>query len=277
MKVSILLATYNSSRFLREQLDSLFSQTFKEWVLIVRDDGSTDDTAEIIKQYQRQYKQIKILQDADINVGPQESFMRLLKETDSDYYFFCDHDDIWLPNKVSDSLQLIITVENEHPGRPIIVHSDLKVVDENMQILSESFWKFSKINPNKLESKNLIQVFNCVTGCTMVFNKRVKELSIPYPPSIPMHDWWLAIITLQNQGIIKHITKPTILYRQHSKNEVGARNVNTSYFMKRIRNISYTFKGQKEIRNFLKAINGLNFIQYYYYKVLYTIQRNFLK
>lgn len=275
MKVSILLATYNSSRFLREQLDSLFTQTFQNWDLIIRDDGSTDDTLEIIEEYRQQHAKVRLIVDVAKKVGAKESFMRLLEKTDSDYYFFCDHDDIWLPHKIEHSLKVIVAAETHHPDKPLIVHSDLQVVTENLHTVSDSFWKSSKIYPLILENENYIQVFNCVTGCTMLFNNNVKKIAFPYPHSIPMHDWWLAIVTLRNGGIVQHITEPTILYRQHGNNEVGARMVDGSYFTKKIKNVLGTLRGQEDIRNFLHDINGLNCLQYYYYKIIYSIQRVF--
>lgn len=271
--VTILLATYNSSKFLREQLDSLFQQTFREWTLVIRDDGSSDETIAIIKEFQQKFPNILLLEDTDKNMGASKSFMRLLEKTDSSYYFFCDHDDIWLPNKVRDSLDLMKKTELGNMMKPVIIHSDLKVVDKNLNIISNSFWKSSGIKPNYLENKNLIQVFNCVTGCTMLFNKTVKELAFPYPATIPMHDWWLAIVTLRNNGIIRHIDQPTILYRQHGSNEVGARMINFSYFIKKLKTISNTLEGHKSIRNFLQDIKGINFLQFYAYKIFYTIIR----
>ncbi|MCQ4035373.1 glycosyltransferase family 2 protein [Kaistella montana] len=271
--VTILLATYNSSKFLREQLDSLFQQTFREWTLVIRDDGSSDETIAIIKEFQQKFPNILLLEDTNKNIGASKSFMRLLEKTDSSYYFFCDHDDIWLPNKVKDSLDLMKKTELGNMMKPVIIHSDLKVVDKNLNIISNSFWKSSGIKPNYLENKNLIQVFNCVTGCTMLFNKTVKEIAFPYPASIPMHDWWLAIVTLRNNGIIRHIDQPTILYRQHGSNEVGARMINCSYFIKKLRTISNTLEGHKSIRNFLQDIKGINFLQFYAYKIFYTIIR----
>jgi len=277
VKVTVLLATYNSSRFLREQLDSLFAQTFQDWTMVVRDDGSSDDTLKIIEEYSKVHANIDVLPDQEKNVGAKESFMRLLKSTASDYYFFCDHDDVWLPSKMEESLRLLLATQRNHPGKPVIIHSDLRVVNDELQTVSESFWKSSKIYPKILENKNYIQVFNCVTGCTMLFNAEVKKIAIPYPQSIPMHDWWLALITLRNGGIIRHLNEPTILYRQHGENEVGARLVNGTYFTGKIRNIKATFRGQKEVLDFLKDIKALNWVQYYYFKIRYSIQRIFPK
>lgn len=275
MKISILLATYNSSKYLRAQLDSLFAQTEKKWDLVIRDDGSSDDTIEIIHEYQAKFSNVHLIQDGDRNLGPKVSFMRLLAVTEADYYFFCDHDDVWMPTKIESSLKLMISTELEFSKSPVIVHTDLTVADQDLNIISDSFWNFSKIQPKILENKNLIQVFNCVTGCTMVCNHRVKDIAFPYPSSIPMHDWWLALNTLRYGGVIKHVPESTILYRQHMSNEVGARKVGLSYFRNKMRNIFSTLRGQKQILDFLNDIEGLNFVQYYFYKILYTIQRNY--
>ncbi len=272
-KTAILLATYNSSKYLRELLNSLFDQTYKDWNLVIRDDGSRDNTCEIIKEFQLRYPNVFMLEDDDVGIGAKESFMRLLKNTVADYYFFCDHDDIWLPDKVLDSMKLMDSTEKGNHDKPILIHTDLKVVNQNLEVISESFWKSSAIKPELIENKNMIQVFNCATGCTMLFNEKAKLLSFPYPSSIPMHDWWLAIVTLRNDGIVKHIVQPNILYRQHESNVVGARNVNKNYFYNKILKISDTFAGQKVIWKFLNQINGLNVFQYYYYKTIYTFLR----
>jgi glycosyltransferase involved in cell wall biosynthesis len=273
-KLAILLATYNSQRFLKEQLDSLFSQTTDNWTLYIRDDGSNDSTLEIINNYKSKYSNIVLFEDSKTGLGAMKSFFTLLENVESDYYMFCDHDDVWLPNKVELSLQKLIQTELEHPGKPIIVHTDLKVVDGNLELISPSFWQMSAIKPNVIENENVIQVFNCVTGCTMIFNNSVKKISLPFVEEAPMHDWWIALQTLKNGGIIKNIQVATILYRQHGNNEVGARSVTFNYFVNKIKGIRKTVQGHSEHIKFLKKINGLNAVQYYYYKLYYTILRN---
>jgi glycosyltransferase involved in cell wall biosynthesis len=273
-KLAILLATYNSQRFLEEQLGSLYRQTNDNWILYIRDDGSTDGTLEIINTYKNKYSNIVLFDDSKTGLGAMKSFLTLLKNVESDYYMFCDHDDVWLPNKVELSLNKIIQTESEYPERPIIVHTDLKVVDRNLELINPSFWQMSAIKPNVIENKNIIQVFNCVTGCTMIFNNNVKVVSFPYVEEAPMHDWWIALQTLKNGGVIKNIEVATILYRQHGNNEVGARNVTFDYFVNKIKGLKRTLQLHSQHINFLKKINGLNAFQYYYYKLYYTVLRN---
>lgn len=273
-KLAILLATYNSQRFLEEQLESLYKQTTNNWTLYIRDDGSTDRTLQIINEYQKKYSNIVLLTDSQFGLGAMKSFLTLLENVDADYYMFCDHDDVWLPDKVELSLKNIVQAELEQPGKPIIIHTDLKVVDGSLALINPSFWHMSAIKPSVIENKNLIQVFNCVTGCTMIFNESVKKLSFPYVEEAPMHDWWIALQTMRKGGVIKHVKIPTILYRQHGNNEVGARNVKLNYFIKKIRSLQQTLRGHSQHIKFLKKINGLNGLQYYYYKLYYTILRN---
>ncbi len=274
--IAILLSTYNSEQYLRSQIDSILAQTKQNWLLYVQDDGSNDNTINIIKQYSKLNKKIIYIEDNIKGVGAMNNFMSLLQKVNADYYMFCDHDDVWLPDKIEVEISEMKDIEIKNPDKAIIVHSDLEVVDVNLNRKSYSFWKLSKINPRLIANKSMIQVFNCVTGCTMLFNNKAKIVSFPYPNSAPMHDWWIAISVMRKKGLISHIDKPTILYRQHDNNVVGARNVNGSYFQKKLNNLNKTLEGHIKHISFLKEINGLNAIQYYFYKIIYTIIRFFI-
>lgn len=271
--LAILLATYNSQKFLAQQLESLFNQTNRDWTLYIRDDGSTDATISIIEDFMDKYSNIKLITDNESGLGPMKSFLELLRKVEAYYYMFCDHDDIWLPEKVSTSINSMQLICSDYPDKPVIVHTDLIVVNDNLEVINSSFWKLSAIKPKIIANRNLIQVFNCVTGCTMIINEKVKKISFPFIDDAPMHDWWLALQTLRKGGIIKHIAEPTILYRQHGSNEVGARNVQLNYFVQKINNFQNTLEGHSKQIRFLKQINGLNSFQYYYYKLFYTLWR----
>ncbi|ROI02659.1 glycosyltransferase family 2 protein [Chryseobacterium sp. G0240] len=273
MKVSILLATYNSEKYVRELLDSLILQTYTQWNLVIHDDGSNDSTLDILNEYAKSDKRISISTNIPKRSGAAKAFMELLYSTDADYYFFCDHDDIWLPDKMTKMLSVMVSMAEKQSNIPLIVHTDLKVVDENLQILHSSFWQSSGIKPHILKKKGISQVFNFVTGCAMCFNKNAKNVSLPYPDNIPMHDWWVTLCTIENLGEIFEISEPYILYRQHSKNEVGAKTVGPSYFLHKIWDFKHTLRKQFEQIQFLKSIQGINFFQYYCYKIYYTFIR----
>lgn len=272
-KVSILLATYNGGDFLTEQLDSLKNQTYKDWTLFIRDDGSTDNTLEIINKYANADRRIVFFKDNFKNLGAAKSFMELVKKVDSDFYFFCDQDDVWLPEKLKVEVEILSKEESCQKNQPLIVHSDLYVVNQNLEVVNDSFWKSSGIKPQILNNKSFVQVFNFVTGCTMGFNRKARDISIEFPAKIPMHDWWITLNVLNRGGQVIDINRPLIYYRQHSHNEVGARNVDGKYFFNKIRNIKATFQGHHEHIRFLKSINGHGFLKYYLIKTYYSLIR----
>ena len=148
-----------------------------------------------------------------------------------------------------------------------------KKADQDLNIISKSFWKSSGIKPSIIANKNFIQVFNCVTGCAMAFNNKVKQIAFPYPSAAPMHDWWLSIITLTSKGIISHVKKPLIYYRQHCNNEVGARRVDGYYFLRKFGDFYNTIHGNYKQIAFLKSIGGLSSFKYFSIKLIYTIIR----
>ncbi len=274
MSIAILLASYNSSKYLKEQIETIISQTYINWDLYIRDDGSTDNTLDIIHSFVNQDSRIHFVSDEHKGLGAAKSFMKLLEIVHADYYMFSDHDDMWLPNKIEKSYVEMKKIELKASHLPIIVHSDLFVVDKDLKILEKSFWRSSAIIPGVLKTRNFFQVFNFVTGCTMLFNRQVKNHVFPFPSDIPMHDWWITMKVLQHKGIVEEISLPLIYYRQHGGNEVGAREVDANYFIRKIVNIRSTIYIQYQHILFLKGVGGLNILMYYYYKIYYTIIRN---
>lgn len=221
--VQILVSTYNGAAFLEQQLDSLLRQTYQNWQLLIRDDGSTDRTLKIIKTYVERYPgKILHVEDAHGNLGPGQSFAVLLSQAQASYIMFCDQDDVWLPDKIEISRNKMIELENIY-GRtsPILVHSDLMVVNESLNVVSTSMWQFQQNNPYIARRFNRSLMQNAVTGCTVLINKSLKGFATPIPKQAAMHDWWLALVAVAF-GQVGIIEKATVLYRQHSKNEIGA-------------------------------------------------------
>lgn len=226
-----MLAVYNGEKYLKEQLKSLLDQTVKDIKIVIRDDGSTDNSANIIKAYCEQYPD-KILSLGGAPTGSaKQNFAELLKNTDSDYIMFCDQDDVWLPQKIEKTLAAMQTAEGENGETPVLVHTDLKVADSNLDIISASFFDFQKLNQSNITLPKLL-VQNYVTGCTVMINRALKEKCGEIPRECIMHDWWLALVAVLFGRLIC-IDEQTMLYRQHSDNQVGAKAAYGIAFIKR--------------------------------------------
>jgi len=218
-KISILLSTYNGSRYLRDQLDSLRNQTYKDFEIIARDDVSSDGTLEMLKSYD-----IKFL-ESERNLGAKGSFSELLYYaavySDSDYFMFCDQDDVWGRDKIEKTITKMQEMEKKFGDAPLLVHTDLEVVDENMKAISISMWEYEHINPS-LNSLNRLLIHNTITGCTMMINRELAKLCLPIPKEAIMHDWWIGLVA-SSFGRIDYLAEPTMKYRQHSENDTGAK------------------------------------------------------
>lgn len=221
--IDILLATYNGENYLSQQIDSIITQTCKDWQLLIRDDLSTDNTVNIIKNYARKYSdKIRLLEDNKEHLGLVHNFETLLESAQNEFIMFCDQDDIWLPNKIELTLNAMKEAEQASPNTALLIHTDLKVVDEALNPIAESFWKLHRISPERDCRLTKIIYRNIVTGCTVMINKKAKEISMPFPPEVSIHDWWIAI-NVAKYGKITHIEAPTVLYRQHTANIIGAK------------------------------------------------------
>ena len=221
--IAILMSTYNGARYLAEQLDSILAQTYADWKLTVRDDGSTDDTLRVLQQYAKADKRISVLTDGE-NIGACRSFERLLTQcVDAEYYAFCDQDDVWRSDKLALSLDAIQQAEKVHPGKPIVVHTDLQVVDENRTEIAPSFWRYSNIQADFMDAHiRYLAICNSVTGCAMLFNKAARDCSLPMSANAYMHDAWLALMTAYHGGYVLPVHQTPVAYRQHGDNVLGA-------------------------------------------------------
>ncbi len=223
--ISILMATYNGELYIEEQIQSILKQSYQNYQLIVHDDGSTDNTLNIIRKYADIYKdKIKIIDDGIKTGGPRNNFFHLMGFIDTPYIMFCDQDDIWLPDKIKNAYDKCKEIESkESSDLPVLVFSDLIVTDEKLNVISDSLFKMQKTNPKYVEDIGRLAYRNCVTGCTMLFNNRALKVAMPFSEDALMHDWWLALKILTNNGRIELIESKDILYRQHGRNSVGAK------------------------------------------------------
>lgn len=275
-KIAILLATYNGEKYLNYLITSILNQTYQDFCIYIHDDGSTDKTIKIILKYQETYpEKIFYYDESPKHLGAKDSFFWLLEKTEASYYMFCDQDDFWLPFKIEYTLKKIQEIENKYINTPICIHTDLATTDSNFFITNKSLWKISKVKVKILEKKNFIQVFPCATGCTMLFNNLAKIKAMPFPKNVPMHDWWISLITVMNKGIIDHINKSTILYCQHDNNVVGANTISYKYYLNKISNIKNVFLQNRQKIAFLRSIGGHSDFSYWLYKIIYVIYRFF--
>ncbi|MBR0194747.1 MAG: glycosyltransferase family 2 protein [Paludibacteraceae bacterium] len=219
----ILMSTYNGERYLAEQLDSILAQTYTDWCLFIRDDGSKDGTKAILDAYAAKDPRITIVRDTE-NVGACRSFERLLEQCGgADYYAFADQDDVWDADKLAICMQVIRAQEKAYPGKPIVVHTDLRVVDEQLQNMAPSFWKYSNIQADLIDAHpHYLAICNSVTGCAMLFNEAARACALPMSKDAYMHDAWVALMTVCRGGQLVPVHRAPIAYRQHEGNVLGA-------------------------------------------------------
>ena len=166
---------------------------------------------------------------------------------------FCDQDDVWREDKIEITLNKMLEIEKDNTGEPILIHTDLKVVDEELNVISKSMFKYQRLDLTNQYKVEKIALENIVTGCTMMLNKHLVKISKDIPKEAIMHDWWIAIITLKHNGVIEFVNKATILYRQHSVNSIGAKKVNLLYYAKKAINLKDILGSYKSI--YLQYIN----------------------
>ncbi len=222
--IAVLLATYNGEAYLSEQLDSILNQTYDDFRIFIHDDGSTDKTRTIIDGYMSSFPDRIIYIDGPVSGSSKNNFFFLLEMVEADYYMFSDQDDVWLPDKIEKNMSAILSIDSNNDS-PLLVFSDIMVVNENLNVIDKSFMHYSQLDPNKL-GFNWLVVENCAPGCSMMFNSKARLEALKYkccsnPECIRMHDWWLMLV-VSALGRIGYIDESLMLYRQHGNNSVGA-------------------------------------------------------
>jgi glycosyltransferase involved in cell wall biosynthesis len=240
--VAIVMATYNGEKYVGEQIDSILASTYQDFELFICDDGSTDNTMSVLQDYEKQYPaKIHVAGNAE-NLGVIANFLQALVRTTMDYVMFCDQDDFWKPNKIGLTLKRMRHIEGQiGKAAPIAVFTDAVVVDQDLKVLKNSFFRSNHLNPRKTDLPHILME-NKLIGCTVMVNSALRKIFQSYslPAAAKFHDWWMALIA-SSMGKIGFVNEGTLLYRQHSGNVVGG-----ASFFTYCRNRIAAFKNQKE-------------------------------
>lgn len=226
--ITVLMSTYNGERFIKEQIDSILCQENVDVSLIIRDDGSSDRTVDIINEYVKNDNRISFY--SGNNLGSAHSFLHLITEAPSaSYYALSDQDDVWDRDKLYVAIEKLKHCDQD---KPALYHSNLRVVDGDLNFIKNSH-TVPLVQKNKYSS--LIEPV--VTGCTCVFNKAAKEkIEGKKPEYVSMHDTWIHMIC-SFFGSVVYDFDPHIMYRQHGNNVIGAYNGGIKQSIKRIKRL----------------------------------------
>lgn len=246
-KVLIMLSTYNGQKYLREQLDSLYSQEGVDIHIIVRDDGSSDNTHAILEEYRNAYGKLTVLKEK--NIGASLSFHRLLAEVSSsypdyDYYAFCDQDDVWLSDKLITAVSALEKISSKFK----LYYCAATLVDAQLKALNRSSGNVINNLPANIVASHSL-------GCTQVFDQSLMQKAaiigrkieqLPDGLYVPLHDGWTALVAYALKATVIYDAKPKILYRQHEHNVIGGGGNSYEKFKSRIlRNTTGNKKSRK--------------------------------
>ncbi|HGG0708616.1 TPA: glycosyltransferase family 2 protein, partial [Campylobacter jejuni] len=214
--IAVILATYNGEKYLKQQIESILDQTYKNIKIYIGDDCSKDGTIDIIRAYKNLYPDKITYYQNETNIGFVKNFEKLLQNTKEDYIAFSDQDDVWLPSKLEEQINKIKEIEKKS-NLPIMCHSDLIMIDENQKILCNSFFSFKKYKLKPEKDLGYILGPCGVMGNTMMINRALKGIILPFPERIDFHDYYIAVIC---ELFGKRVTfyEPFVLYRIHQDN-----------------------------------------------------------
>jgi len=219
------MCTYNGGAYLSGQLASFVEQTQRPDELIACDDGSTDNTLQVLDQFSKEAPfPVKVYRNQQ-RLGSTKNFEKALSLCSGDFIFLSDQDDVWMPQKVNTLLQAL----RNNPGAGY-VFSDAVIVDELLRRMGYTMWQSIKFTPRQRwqfkrgKQLDMLLKHNVVTGATMVFRAGLKSIILPIPDE-SIHDEWIALLasSIGMYGVL--IEEPLIEYRQHSQQLLGGRKV----------------------------------------------------
>lgn len=262
--IDILMAVYNGGEFLSEQIESILGQSAGEWHLYICDDCSSDNSFMIASEYGEKYPELITVSRNNTPTGSAcSNFMGMLRSSSAEYVMFSDQDDLWQPDKIKLTFEKMRELEAEFHGLPLLVHTELEIADRELNVISPSFTGFQGLDPGK-KSLNRLLCQNNVTGCTVMINKALADIIRDAPAEkMLMHDWWAGLAAAAF-GQIGFVDTPTVKYRQHGGNQVGAvNNRSIAGVVKIVRNrqhtkerIDMTYRQAKSFYEYYKPMLG---------------------
>ncbi|MEN6451295.1 MAG: glycosyltransferase [Thermoguttaceae bacterium] len=221
-KVFVVLSTYNGVPYVQPLLESIRRQSYGDWSLLVRDDGSSDETVLWLEEAAAEDSRIRLVEGGD-RLGPAGSFgllTQLAYDQGADCLFYADQDDLWHGDKIERMLSCMRRAEAAKPNSPQLVYSDLTVVNGHLQMVHPSFLRHSRLRHGEGRPLRIVLGRSFVLGCAAAANRELLELALPMPETIASHDWWLALCAAA-AGQISFLAESTLLYRRHGGNTSG--------------------------------------------------------
>jgi len=243
MKISVVMATYNGERYLKQQLQSILNQTLKPKEIVVCDDASIDGTVAILEEYKQRGELTYTVNNH--RLGLIDNFKKAVSlATEGNYVALCDQDDEWIAEKLEQSASLLEKIDDQK--LPCMVYTDLMLVDENEKILNSSFR--SELGQNKYQHNLETLLFgNFVNGCTMLMNPSLRKLFADTPNNVNLnHDGWMALAAF-TFGKTASISTPLVRYRKHDNNlSIAADTKPRNRFRSVANELSDAIKGKKD-------------------------------
>lgn len=215
--VAVLIATYNGEQFLKEQLESIFFQTYTNFKIYLSDDASSDSTIEILKYYKAKYPQKVFYSVNEKNIGFVKNFEKLLLACTEEYVALSDQDDIWYSNKLQKQMEVMFQLKELNENLPLMVHSDLEVVDANLKKINDSYFRLRSYKLKEEKDLGHILGPSGVMGNTILMNQKLLHCVLPFPEKLDVHDYWIGV-KCEFFGKRKTIFEPLVRYRIHEKN-----------------------------------------------------------
>lgn len=242
----VAICSYNGEKYIEKQIESILLQTFPPKRIIISDDGSSDNTLDIIKNVFSQYNFDSYEIISGLKKGSVFNFFHVISYCDSDYIFLADQDDVWEKDKA----EILLGIFQQNESEIKLVFGDASLINEKEELVYPSFFTYQGLNSNILKDDSILYK-NCIQGASCAINRALKDLvidSLKYIDinNLYMHDWWIGLLA-RYYGEVYFINKPLIKYRQHSQNQIGV-------FNHSLRFLSYITRFKYHLKNFKKAI-----------------------